>query len=341
MTGTSLDGVDLVYVQFDFKDENYSFQILKADCLPYPVEMEQRLRQAPNLSSDDLNLLDVDYGLFIGRKVNEFLQQNLIHKSDVSFVASHGYTVFHQPEKGFTLQIGKGRSINEECGIHVINDFRTKDVKNGGQGAPLVPIGDLLLFKKYDACLNLGGFSNISFKTQNGIEAFDVSPANLPLNFYASKHGESYDEGGCIGRNSAVIQELLVALNNLDFYKSKGPKSLGTEWLENEFYPICKEFENPIGTIYEHISDQLARVINYYQPSSVLVTGGGAYNTFLIELLKRKTKVEIHIPDPQIIEFKEALIFAFLGLRFLEKKYNCLAQVTGAKRNVIGGEMHS
>lgn len=340
MTGTSLDGVDLVYVQFNIEEALYSFQILHADCLSYTDDFEKRLRAAPKLSKTELNQLDKDYGVFLGQKVNTFLKKYKINRGDVAFVASHGYTVFHQPDKGITLQIGSGKELRATCGLNVINDFRSKDVQAGGQGAPLVPIGDLMLFKHYDACLNLGGFSNISFKINHGIKAFDVAPANLPLNHYAMLSGMPYDKGGELGRSSEVNQKLLKELNALDFYKSEGPKSLGTEWLDQVFYPICNKYEDPIGTIYEHTSDQLAKVMNQYKPKDVLITGGGAYNTFLVELLRQKTKVNIYIPEPQIIEFKEALIFAFLGLRYTENKYNCLAEVTGANENVIGGEMY-
>lgn len=340
MTGTSLDGVDVVFVEFSFGNDEYQFDIISGHCYDYDPKIKSRLINAPNLSEVALEDLHVDYGLYLGRVVNQFIEDQKISKDSVSFVASHGYTVFHQPDKGYTLQIGDGQLMANELGLKVINDFRSKDVANGGQGAPLVPIGDKYLFSEYQACLNLGGFSNISVKENGEISAFDISPANLPLNKFANSKGKEYDANGGFGRNSQVDIDLLSELNSLEFYSQEGPKSLGTEWLNESFYPLYENHPDPIATLYHHISDQITAVFEKYHLKEVLVTGGGVYNQYLIELLQKKSSTKVVIFKNEIVEFKEALIFAFLGLRFVEGKYNCLKEVTGAKENVMGGKLH-
>jgi anhydro-N-acetylmuramic acid kinase len=340
MSGTSLDGVDLVEVEFKVGDNGYDFKIVNSSIIEYNDEILNRLRLAPKLSGLELTALDLNYGNFIGMCINSFIEEKKIEKSSISYVASHGYTVFHQPAKGFTLQIGCGQSIATRTGLEVISDFRTKDVLYGGQGAPLVPIGDQFLFSQYDACLNLGGFANVTLLNGEEVKAFDISPANLPLNYLMEKLGKTYDEDGAEGRKGRVDGHLLNKLNELTYYKEPSPKSLGTEWLESEFISLYTSVNDPIRTVYEHIAYQIGVVLNSSKIKSVLITGGGAFNSLLMELIEEQSDCNIEICDKEIVEFKEALIFGFLGLRFKELKFNCLSSVTGAKSNVIGGVLH-
>lgn len=281
--------------------------------------------------------LHKEYGFHLGHTVNNFLKDCRFLPE---YIASHGHTVFHQPEKSLTFQLGDGAAIAAKTGLPVISDFRNLDVCLGGQGAPLVPIGDKLLFSEYDYCLNLGGFANVSFKKNDRRIAFDICPVNIVLNEYAQKMGKDFDESGFLGRNGKPHFTLVEKLDCLDFYKQPAPKSLGREWVEQEFLPILQNYnlsvEDVLASLYEHISNQLSAIIN--KPNSkVLITGGGAFNDFLIEQFKSKATSEIIIPDGELVNFKEALLFAFLGYRFLRNEVNCLASVTGAERDSVGG----
>lgn len=337
MSGTSLDGLDICLTEYDF--ENRKFKILQAETVSYSFEMKMSLKNAINLSGEDLTKLDMYYGSYLGEKVLDFIAKNRIEK--LCFIASHGHTVFHNPKMGFTLQIGNGIQIFKKTGIKTVYDFRTQDVVFGGQGAPLVPIGDEQLFSKYDACLNLGGFSNISFKKGNTRVAFDICPINIVLNRLAERLGKEFDKGGQIASSGKVNDLLLSQLNQLDFYQTEPPKSLGVEWCNSVIFPLLNDSSlnsnDTIATFTEHISVQVSKVLNRNSIQDVLITGGGAYNTYLIELIRAKTKAKIIIPEKEIIEFKESLIFGWMGLLKLENQINTLSSVTGADRDHSAG----
>ncbi len=340
MSGTSLDGLDLAAVEFMYADNLWEFTIVAAKTIQYPSEWEDKLKSAPALSGVQLMELHNDYGRYTGLHINEFLQKNQLIPA---LIASHGHTIFHQPEKGFTFQLGNGVCIAAETGITTVADFRSGDVALGGQGAPLVPVGDRLLFSKYESCLNLGGFANISFEQNGKRTAFDICPVNFILNELAQKKGKSYDAGGELGRTGKINKELLEQLNRLEFYRQPPPKSLGREWMDNSFLLLMNSFdasvEDKLRTAYEHIALQIANAAP--ETGRMLVTGGGAYNTFLLERIREHLKCEIVIPSSEIIEYKEALVFAFLGLlRFLEE-INCYASVTGARRDSSTGVVYS
>lgn len=338
MSGTSLDGIDIAACDFEYCHKSWKYRIVKAKTYEYSLAMRTSLAQSQHLNGLDLAYLDVAYGRLIGEKVNDFIDE---FKLLPDFIASHGYTVFHEPHKGLTLQIGSGAEIAALTKIKTICNFRVGDVARGGQGAPLVPIGDALLFSEFTACLNLGGFANISFPSDNGGRiAYDICPVNFVLNRFAQKAGYEFDINGDIGRKGMVHDDLLLKLNALDFYKKAAPKSLGREFVEKEIYPLLHHIipiEDVMATFYKHIAIQISNEINNKSNGRVLVTGGGAKNTFLIEQITAFSKLELVIPDMKIVDFKEALIFAFLGvLRFIEQP-NCLASVTGASTDNIGG----
>lgn len=345
MSGTSLDGLDIAYIQLISDDnKNWSYQLKAAQTFNYDEDLKESLRNATEIPSATLYKLDKDLGNQMASAVNIFIAKYNIEKSEIDAIASHGHTVFHQPEKGFTVQIGCGSTIALKTGIKVINDFRTKDVILGGQGAPLVPIGDFGLFgKEAEAFLNIGGISNISFKKEGKIHAYDCAPGNLPLNKLAQNKGLEYDKNGALARSGEINFFLLDLLNALPFYTQSGPKSLGTEWLEQHFYPLIKfdrDIENNLRTIIEHEALQIGASLTQNKVKSVLVTGGGAFNQFLTERISHYFKGEIKLPSKEIIEFKEAIIFAFLGTLYLENIPNCLHEVTGASRDVCGGVLH-
>jgi anhydro-N-acetylmuramic acid kinase len=338
MSGTSLDGVDIALCILIEDKGIWSFIIENAETIPYPVEWRTRLQYLPNASAMELAKSHADYGHYLGRLTNDFLTH---HSLKADLIASHGHTIFHQPQNGFTCQIGDGASIAAECGIPVVSDFRTMDVAFGGQGAPLVPLGDQLLFGDYGICLNIGGFANVSFRIEGRRLAFDVCPANILLNRFAEKLGYSYDEDGLIAASGHINSELLHQLNRIEYYKLPPPKSLGREWVEEVLLPSIDADSLPINdilcTVAEHISMQLAYVLNGIPHQKVLVTGGGAFNKFLVKRVKAHSETQLEIPDSIIVNYKEALVFALLGVLRYRGETNCLADVTGARINVSGG----
>lgn len=338
MSGTSLDGVDIAYCHFTFENEKWNYKIISAETFGYDENWKKKLSDAINYSDQKLVELNKEYGLFLGKLAASFISKN---KFPVDFVSSHGHTIFHQPEKKLTLQIGNGVEIAAACGVPVVCDFRSADVALGGQGAPLVPIGDKLLFSGYEFCLNLGGFANISFDRNDKRIAFDICPVNIILNRYANILGKPYDENGMIASGGVINKVLFSDLNELGFYSLYPPKSLGREWVEKNMIPLIEKnrisTEDILRTLCEHIAWQISRVLNSEKKGKVLVTGGGAYNYYLVSKLQALTSSQLLIPDKLTIEYKEALIFAFLGLLRMNGQNNCLASVTGASRDHSSG----
>ncbi|WP_312751204.1 MULTISPECIES: anhydro-N-acetylmuramic acid kinase [Epilithonimonas] len=330
MSGTSLDGLDICYAKFTQTDSVWNFDILNCETLPYSSDWEQSLRNTVNLSSEEVLKLNVDYGFYLGEKTSEFISKHKIINLDL--IASHGHTVFHQPKNRFTLQIGDGRAIKSKTNKTVIYDFRSQDVILGGNGAPLVPIGDELLFSEFDACLNLGGFSNISLKRNGKRIAFDICPVNIILNDLALKFGKKFDDNGDLARTGLIDYELLDQLNQLKFYLEKAPKSLGIEWINEQVLPLIKtqKTEDLLASFTEHSAVQIVKILDEFEVKNILITGGGTYNSYLIEKIKAKTKTEIQIPKKEIIEYKEALIFAFMGVLRLQNLKNVLSSATGS-----------
>ncbi|HNS42338.1 MAG TPA: anhydro-N-acetylmuramic acid kinase [Taishania sp.] len=347
MSGTSLDGLDICCANFSLSESNdWSFEIEATQFITYPTELLKQLQQATILSGLEFMLLDKNLGVFYGEKVNAFLQEKKIDGSAIDAIASHGQTIFHQPEIGFTCQIGCGQSIATSTGIQTINDFRKKDVLHGGQGAPLVPIGDKLLFSSFaDAFLNIGGFANMTkIDRQNRVVAFDICPANIAINHYTQQLHLAFDKDGAIAKNARIDASLLIQLNDLEIYKQQQPPSLGWEWVEATVLPLVEAtqltVEEKIATLTEHAAYQIAQRLNNTASQNVFVTGGGAKNQFLMERLAHYFTGKVVVPSTEIIDFKEALIFGFLGALFLENTPNCLPEVTGASKAVVGGVLH-
>ncbi|MBP2832370.1 anhydro-N-acetylmuramic acid kinase [Aquimarina sp. U1-2] len=342
MSGTSLDGLDIAYCHFEYKNDCWVFSIQKSKSIPYDYSLQQKLKNAIHSKATELLVFHNIYGNWLGQQVKSFINS---HQLAIDFVASHGHTVFHQPQSGLTFQIGSGQHLANACKQKVICDFRTNDVALGGQGAPLVPVGDKLLFSSYDMCLNLGGISNISFEINTARNAYDISPVNMLLNYSCKKINLAYDEGGQIAATGTINQELLHQLNALHYYKLPYPKSLGYEWFERNIIPVIENtkdtIENLLHTSVHHIAHQIAKAIKMIPINnpSLLITGGGAKNDFLIAILREKLGDDavITIPSTQIIDFKEALIFAFMGVLRDRKEINCLSSVTGANRDSSSG----
>lgn len=341
MSGTSQDGLDLCLAQFTPSPTAWEFQINKATTIEYPLQFKQRLSDTVNYSGEELWQFHCQLGQWIGQQIKEFSQGI---DTPIDIIGSHGHTIFHNPQKGYTLQIGHGAYIAAETGIPTVSDFRSGDVARGGQGAPLVPIGDELLFGQYDFCLNIGGIANISYKQNGRRVAYDICPANMALNRMANALGHEMDRDGEIGRSGKVDEILLNELNQLDFYTQQGAKSLGREWFEREFEPIIHsspaEINDVLRTLHEHISIQIGKSIRENPNGTLLITGGGAHNKFLVELIKEKSQCQVIIPSKDIVDFKEALIFAFLAVLYQNQSITSLSSVTGATDNSIGGSLY-
>lgn len=350
MSGSSLDGLDIVFAEFHENGGKWSYEIIKADCYPYTNEWVEKLKNAISLNALDYQLLHTAYGHYLGEQVNKFIEEKGLQYK-VGLIASHGHTTFHVPSKMMTAQLGDGAAIAAETKLPVVSDLRAMDIAFGGQGAPIVPIGEKLLLGDHDYFLNLGGIANISSK-ENEI-AFDVCPANRVLNMLANDAGKEYDENGEMAATGTINKELLDKLNDLDYYKRSYPKSLANDLGTDIVYPLIKKMEsnisNALRTYIEHISVQIKNAISNlpnFKPQTLnfklLATGGGAFNSFLIERLKdqlSELNIEVVIPDEKIIKYKEALIMALIGVLRWREKYNVLPSVTGATRGSIGGAL--
>ncbi len=338
MSGTSLDGIDLAELYFQVNDnEEWSFKIISSITVNYPSKWKKSLQEAFYYSAEKMVLFNEQYTKYLGRVISEFIKTNAIENLDA--ICSHGHTIWHQPKKGLTLQIGNLPSLSKIIKQTIVCDFRVQDVQLGGNGAPLVPVGDRFLFAEYDYCLNLGGFANISFEKGNKRIAYDVCPVNIVMNHYAELIGKPYDEGGKFAASGELNKELLNKLNDLEYYSKKPPKSLGMEWVQKDIIPILNNSrlnsKDILHTFVEHVAIQIAA--QFTKGPSVLITGGGVFNEYLINRLKYYTDCTIVIPSKNIVEYKEALIFGLLGVLKLRNSINCLSSVTGAKRDHSSG----
>ena len=350
MSGSSLDGLDIVYTELDDSGGKWQYEIKTAACIAYTSEWQTKLQNAGSLNAYEYLLLHTAYGRWIGDQVNEFIAANHLHHK-VQLIASHGHTVFHAPQLHMTAQLGDGATIAAVTGINTVSDLRAMDVALGGQGAPIVPMGEKLLLKDYTYCLNIGGIANISCKNSNDYIAFDVCPANRVLNLLSNTEGKPFDDGGAIAKSGSVNTALLTQLNNLDYYKQNYPKSLANDFGTDVVFPLIESFQlsatDALRTYTEHITQQLVYAVNNLrqtstaeQTSKLLVTGGGAFNTFLVERITDALKpfnIEVVIPNSDLINYKEALIMALLGVLRWREEDTLMRSVTGALRNSIGG----
>lgn len=347
MSGTSCDGLDIAYCEFSRQETGWAYKILAAKTVGYSDSFVKKLQEAAAMSGKDLMRFDREFGSFCGKAVQEFLAEYRLEAPAV--VASHGHTIFHTPASGVTCQIGSGAALYAACYIPVACDFRSVDVALGGQGAPLVPMGDQLLFPAYDYCLNLGGISNISFKKNGQLTAFDICPVNMALNELAAALNMPYDKDGAAAAAGKVNASMLKELNELDFYTQPAPKSLGKEWFEQSFQPVLDKYKrlsvnDRLATCSEHMAFQMSEAIKavQVQDTKLLATGGGAFNKHLMkrfaELLKDTCTVVI--PDAQTVAFKEALIFGLLGVLRVEKENNVMSCATGSSRDHCGGALY-
>jgi len=340
MSGTSLDGIDIAHCTFK-KGKDWTYSIDKAITVPYPKKLKNKLKSSIELSGYNLIKLDHILGKFIGLEINKFIKYN---KLNPELISSHGHTVFHNPKENIGLQIGNANKILSIVGLPVINNFRELDIILGGQGAPLVPIGEKLLFKGYNYFINLGGILNLTKINSSSVHAYDVVASNLVLNNISNKLNFEFDNKGEIARNGKLISKLFNELNSLKYYKKKHPKSIGIEWINKNIFPNIYRsnysLEDVMNTFSNHIAYQLIKNIDG-KNNKILITGGGAYNEFLVEKIKfyDKNRNQWILPDDNLVKYKEALIFAFMGLLRNLKKQNILNFVTGSKKNISAGNI--
>ncbi len=341
MSGSSLDGVDIAYVNFSHDNKRWFFQIVEAGNVPYTSYWKEQLAEAFSKNEKELEQLGIEYGKYLGTITKKFIEK---YELEPKLIASHGHTIFHRPEEKYTLQIGDGQQIADATSIMTINDFRTEDVTKGGQGAPLVPIGDRHLFAEFPICLNIGGIANVSYEMNDKRIAYDICIANQLLNYLSNKLGYDYDNNGNFASQGSVNQDLFDKLNDNPYYGKSHPKSLGREFFEEVQHKLVDDskldVKDLLRTATEHIAFQIAKSTEQLEKSKMLITGGGAKNTFLINRICDLSKHEIIIPDTTIIDYKEALIFAFLGVLKYERKTNVLSSVTGAASDSSSGKIY-
>lgn len=352
MSGSSLDGLDIAYCEFRTENNKWSFKIIKTSVIEYPDEWVQVIKGLPVSNAKTLWETHSGLGNFFGEQVNEFIVKNSL-KDKIDFVASHGHTIFHFPEKKFTTQIGDGAALAVKTNLPVICDFRSADIADGGKGTPIVPIGDKLLFPHFRFCLNIGGITNISCKTDNSIVAFDICSANQILNMLANRNEKEYDANGKIAASGNVNEFVLKNLNALEYYSLSYPKSLDNSFSQEMILPILEglplSIEDKMRTYVEHIAVQIANhiamilkneKIEFHSKEKILATGGGGFNKFLTERIRAQTKLDVEIPDDEIVKFKEALVIAFMGVLRMRNEVNVLKSVTGASKDSIGGAVY-
>jgi len=346
MSGSSLDGLDIAYCHFEKESDNWKFSIIHADCMPYQKDWTDKLRTARELDGRSLWQLHTDYGHLLSGLVNNFIAKYKLAGS-IDLIASHGHTIFHFPDLHFTTQIGDGAALAVGTGVQVACDFRSSDIALGGQGTPIVPIGDLLLFKEYNYLLNLGGIANLTVKTGDKIIAFDICAANQVLNHYAALRGQEYDKDGTLAKNGRVCQPLLDALNALEYYQRPFPKSLDNGYSSAVIVPLLDSFDIPLEdklhTYCEHTAHQInlhIEKVNAPKEGKLFITGGGAFNSYLTGRIAAHSSLLIEIPSDEVVKYKEALVMAYIGLLRWLNEPNVLSSVTGASRDSIGGALY-
>ena len=339
MSGTSIDGVDLVYVNFFF-NKYWSFKILKFKTYEYDKDWQNILKNLIDKDQNSIKLIDKNYTKLLSKYILRFIEEFSIKKID--FVSSHGHTALHDPSNSITYQIGNLKELTNYTGLKVICDFRVEDIKLGGQGAPLVPVGEKYIFPEYDTLINIGGFANITIKSNNNLIAYDICPVNIVFNHLSNLINLKYDDKGKISSSGKINLELFNHLQSIDYYKQVSPKSLGVEWVKEVIIPIINNFieipgDDLLNTFSKHFAFQIAN--NIKSSNKTLITGGGAYNDYLIQNIIDLTESEIIIPSSEIIEYKEALIFGFLGVLKDLNINNCYSSVTGAIKDHCSGNI--
>jgi len=342
MSGSSLDGLDVDFSFFSETKAGWTYQNITSATISFPGELHSRLKNADQIFGKELTKLDIDFGNWVGKKIMEFCE-NCEQVPDL--ISSHGHTIFHEPENEFTLQIGSAQCIAQKTKLPVISDFRLKDIVKGGQGAPLVVIGEKLLLREYKSFLNLGGIANLTLFEEGKIKSFDIAPCNQVLNHFSKKLGLAYDAEGEWARRGAVDKEWLEYLKTVSYFKKNPPKSLANQFTSQyvlKSYPT--KTEDALNTYCYFLKYELEKWIKNLLPGKqevpILATGGGAKNTFLMEVFNQSPFLDLIAADEHLVDYKEAMIFGFLGaLRWFDQ-INILSAATGANSDSCSGTIY-
>jgi len=340
MSGTSMDGLDISCARYTNHNGIWNFDLLACETFNYNSKIKTDLLKVFHKESN-LLALDEHFSVISANYILDFLKK---HNLNIDLISSHGHTIFHDPDNGYTKQIGMGSLISQITNIPVVSNFRQQDIEFGGQGAPLVPVGDELLFSEYDSCLNLGGICNISFTYNHIRYAYDICPCNMVLNIICKQIGKDFDSYGEIASAGNVNDNLLHEFNKVEYYNLDIPKSLGKEYVDNNFLNIINastlSINDLLATFIEHIAYQISHTFLKFNISNSLFTGGGTFNRYLVSRILNLTDTKVVIPDDDIVNFKEAIIFGFLGVLRMLNQNNCLSSATGAHRDHSSGEIY-
>jgi len=345
MSGSSLDGIDMALCSFSGLGESLQWKLIHSVHVPFEPKWKKLLQDLPGSSAYDLSLADYDFGNLLGASSKKYFSD---FKPD--YIASHGHTIFHYPALKMTCQIGNGAVIASASGINTICDFRSMDIGYGGQGAPIVSLFDLDFFGGLDVLVNLGGIANLTVPDKNQTIAYDIGPCNQLLNYLAGSIGLEYDQDGLLAAQGEIDQNLLKTLSGHSYFDRTFPKTLDNGYIFNEFVPILDKskasVQDKLRTVVELIAKMLSREItmhlaNHKTKAGVMFTGGGAKNTFLMETFRKKAVgFEMIETDDEMIDFKEAIMMAYLGYLRVKGKINVLSKVTGASKDSIGGSIY-
>ena len=340
MSGTSMDGLDISCARYYQVNNIWHYDLLASETFNYPLKLKSIFLKAFN-GEYSIEKIDLEFGHIIADYIGVFLEKN---NFKISVICSHGHTIFHDPKNGYTKQVGSGRIIADRLRVPVVCNFRQQDINLGGQGAPLVPIGDKLLFGQYASCLNLGGMANISFEFNRQRLAFDICPCNMILDFLSQKKGKDFDKYGFMASQGLINKDMLRELNCINYYNLNFPKSLGKENIESDYLPILNNYKigvnDMMATFVEHIAIQIQKTFFDFNINNAFATGGGVFNKYLIGRIMKLTQTKMIIPGDDIVNFKESIVFGFLGVLRLLNQHNCLAKSTGASRNHSSGDIY-
>jgi len=359
MSGTSIDAIDTVLVNL----ANHNIKLVDARSHPIPEDVKQKINltctQGKQATLNDCACLDADLGNLFAEAAIALLKQNKLSQTDIVAIASHGQTVYHNPDNNpaYTIQLGDANIIAEKTGITTVADFRRRDIAAGGQGAPLVPAFHEAAFRSQTenrVILNIGGIANITIlnaDTNLPVTGFDTGPGNTLLNQWAAKkRGHEYDQDGQFAAQGKINPFLLDSFLNDSFFDKAAPKSTGRELFNLEWLHSHKAIkilppEDVQRTLCELSTVSIVRAIQLYAADTkhILVCGGGCHNPIIMDSL-RKLSHPIIVDTTEILgvhpDWVEAIAFAWMAQRTLELQSSNLPSVTGAHSKTILGAVY-
>jgi anhydro-N-acetylmuramic acid kinase len=343
MSGSSLDGLDLAICSFT---DQSIFTIHNSTTIELPLDLRTKLKNFSTLNAFQIADLDAYFALFSAHSIRDFTNNWI---GGISLVVSHGHTLYHNPANAVSWQIGNGGIIAAVTGIDTLCDLRVQDVALGGQGAPLAALVDLNLFKDYTGLLNLGGIANITINQSNTVYSWDISPCNQVFNHLAQKEGKEFDKGGSIARSGKILMELIHKWQENTYFSQMPPKSMDNTWVKENYIKEIDKIDQPVkilmASFAEFVAIQLSKDLKSLDlnPGKILVTGGGAFNAHFISRLKvhlSPLNWVVEVAEESLINYKEAMLMAYMGHRYINKKTNTISTATGAEKDLISGALY-